>query len=216
MRSLPQRDSPPGQGVGRVAIEGDAIAMPATPRVRLWMIADAPLWEPLRGRRELRVDPALIGIPEYRPQYDWLRGQLRRQLPGYEGGYPWWAWALPKPDLRETTHHNSPPGRALARLTLDLPTAEVRCFDFAAWHLPLNDGYLSLTPAQDAAWEATPEAERTRAALEASWERLFAPDAPRDPGWIGQLERVQAVFKTLRLADVAAVTPFRSRLPKRG
>lgn len=201
-----------GHSTGLVTIVDDRIVMPVTPRVRLWTLADAALWEALVARGELHVDPALISFPEYLPQYDWLRGQLRRRLPGFQGGYPWWAWAAPKPDLRDRTHHWGNPGDALVRLTLDLPTAEVICFDFDAWHIPLNGGYLGCDEEQRVVWATLPEGSRTRAALEQSWEHLFALDASRDREWLGSLDKVQAVFETLRYADVVAVKPFRSRV----
>lgn len=203
-----RRPGPPG---GLVTLDGARIVLPAIPRTRLWMIADAELWANLQEAGELRVDPALISWPEWRPQYDWLRGQMARRIPGYGGSYPWWSWAAPKPDLRDRTHHNSPTGCALVRLALDVPTAEILAFDFMDWHIPLNDGFLSLSEAEDQAWDALPAAERTQAAMEQSWERLFAPELPRDPDWSGPLTRVQAIFETLRRADVARVKPFRSR-----
>ncbi|MFN8540173.1 MAG: DUF3841 domain-containing protein [Thermomicrobiales bacterium] len=179
------------------------------------MIADALLWARLQEAGTLQVDPALVSIPDFLPQYDWVRRQMARRLVAYHGGYPWWAWAAPKPDLRSTSYHNDPPGAALVRLALVVPVDEVLCFDFHAWHVPLNDGYLSVDEAEDAVWEALPEAERTQEALEASWERLFEPAAVLDSAWYGPLERVQAVFETLRLADVTGVTHYRSRIARR-
>jgi hypothetical protein len=186
--------------------------MPATARVRLWTLAEAAVWERLRAAGSLRVDPALISYPEWLPQYDWLRGQMARRLADYSGGYPWWAWAWPKPDLRETRHHWGRRGDSLVRLALAVPVADVLCFDFATWSFPLNDHPAWLSEAEAAAWDALPERARTRAAKEATWDRLLDPDATFDPAWVGQLETVQAVFETLRLADVTGVTPFRSRV----
>ena len=74
------------------------------------MLAEAALWARLQEAGVLRVDPALVSYPEWLPQYDWLRGQMARRLPCYGDGYPWWAWAAPKPDLRETHHHFGAPG----------------------------------------------------------------------------------------------------------
>lgn len=198
---------------GLVTIDGTQIVLPDTDRVRLWMIADADLWPLLQDAGELRVDPARLSFPEWRSQYDWLRGQMARRIPGYSGDYPWWSWATPKPDLRDRSRHYSPAGCALVRLTLDLPTAEILAFDFDAWHFPINAQLLSISETEEENWNALPEVERTRAALEASWERLFDPDLPRNPDWLGPLTKIQVVFETLRLADVARVKAFISRYP---
>jgi len=202
---------------GFITIEGTRIVLPDTDRTRLWMIADAELWPLLQEAGELRVDPARLSIPEFRPQFDWLRGQLARRIPGYSGDYPWWSWATPKPDLRiRSMYHGWPAGGAQVRLTLDVPTTEIRAFDFMAWgNISLNDGYLSLSEAEDQAWDALPSAERTQAALEQSWERLFDPDLPRTPDWLGTPEYIQVVFETLRAADVARIKPYASRPPAR-
>jgi hypothetical protein len=215
MREYTPQGRRPHPAGGLVTIDGTRIALPDTAYTRLWMIADAELWPLLQGAGELHVDPARIW-DDYRPHYDWLRGQLIRRIPGYSGDYPWWSWATPKPDLRaRCMYHALPADHAQVRLTLDVPTAEILAFDFQEWHIPLNDGYLSLSEAESDAWGARPAAERTRAALEESWERLFIPDRPSDPEWGDPPERVQAVFETLRLADVARVKPFASRPPTR-
>lgn len=216
MREYTPAGRRPRPAGGLVTIDGARIVLPDTERVRLWMIADTELWTALQAAGELRVDPARVW-DDYRPHYDWLRGQLTRRIPGYSGDYPWWSWATPKPDLRvRSMYHAWTAGSAQIRLTLDVPTAEILAFDFQEWGcITLNDGYLSVSEAEDAAWDALPAAVRTRAALEASWERLFIPDRPIDPEWGGTPNYVQAVFETLRLADVARVKPFAARPPAR-
>jgi hypothetical protein len=129
---------------------------PATGRVCLRGLAEAALWARLQEAGVLRVDLALVSFPEWMPQYDWLRGQMARRPPGYSGGHPWWAWAAPKPDLRETRRHFGAPGYPLVRLELAIPVAEVLCFDFQAWHRPLASHYLSVSDQEDDAWEPRP------------------------------------------------------------
>ena len=186
--------------------------------MRLWMIAEHTLWERLQIEGSLLVDPARTDR-DFRPAYDWMRGQMARRIPGYCGGYPWWAWvqcdpARARPDLRARENHYFAPGTPSVRLELDLPDAEVLASDFDLWHCVLNNGYLGWSEAEDDWWHRLPEAQRTRAALERSWERIFALDHPQaDPEWIGntQAERVQGVFEVLRARDVVRVTTYCSR-----
>lgn len=213
MREFTPAGRRPRPDSGLVTIADSRIVLPDRSYTRLWMIADADLWTALQGAGELRVDPARLSFPEWRSQYDWLRGQMARRIPGYSGDYPWWSWGTSKPDLRDRSRHHSPAGCALVRLTLDVPTTEILAFDFGAWHFPISGQFLSTSEAEEENWAILPEAERTRAALEQSWERLFDPDLPRDPDWLGPLTKIQVVFETLRLADVARVKPFKSRPP---
>ena len=195
----------------RVVIKDGRIAVPTQGRVCLWTIVAPMVWSSLCSAGTLYIASTRILYQDFLPQYDWLRGQMAQRVPGYHGHYPWWAWALPKPDLRDTCYHYAPRGYPLIRLGVAVPVDEVLCMDYDAWHMPLNNGYLSLDEADDAAWEALPDADRTHEAMERSWERLFDHNALFDPEWFGSATRIQAIFETLRLADVVDVTRFCSR-----
>lgn len=185
--------------------------------MRLWMIAEHALWERLQIEGFLLVDPARTDR-DFRLAYDWMRGQMARRIPGYGGGYPWWAWiqwdpSRPRPDLRARANHYFAPGTPSVRLELELPDVEVLPSDFELWHFVLNNGYLGWSEAEDEWWDQLPSAQRSRAALERSWERIFALDHPQvDPAWLGtpRAEHIQGVFEVLRARDVVRVTPYRS------
>ncbi len=59
-------------------------------RMRLWTLQPLQVWECLSEQGTLWSDP--IGTEAFeeafRDSYDWMRGQLRRRLMGYEGRYP--------------------------------------------------------------------------------------------------------------------------------
>lgn len=186
--------------------------------MRLWMIAERAVWERLQRDGCLRVDPARTEH-DFRLAYDWMRRQMALRIPGYRGGYPWWAWiqwdpARARPDLRARENHYFAPGTPCVRLELELPDAEVLASDFDLWHCVLNNSYLGWSEAEDQWWNCLPAAERSREALERSWERIFALDHPQaDPAWLGTVraERIQGVFEMLRARDVVRVTAFVSR-----
>jgi Domain of unknown function (DUF3841) len=194
---------------------------------RLWMIAEASLYQQLAREQELYVDPARCA-PNFAAAYAWMCEQMALRVPTYGGHLPWWAWAVPpagrqRPDLRarQPYHAGWPTGTRCVRLELAVPAHEVLLSDFDEWHAVLNRSPLVATEAEWDAFEALPESEGA-AARRATWPRLFDLAAPPDTMWhapngeTGAYVRVvQACFETVRLADVRGVTPFVARPPTR-
>lgn len=192
--------------------------------MQLWMIGRAPLVDCLRDAGELTVDPAQTE-PGFSAAYAWLRGAMRRRIPGYRGGPLWWGWHTidsvvgKRPDLRQRYWAGTPWGSPWVRLGLEVPDEDVLLCDFDLWHAVLNEGYCAVDEAEYDAWYARyagtcPEDDpQMRAALEASWERIFVGERVAfDPAWVGRLhKRAQGTFEVLRWRDVHAVTYFRSR-----
>lgn len=186
--------------------------------MRLWMIASADLWEALQRDKELFCDAERI-YRDFQEAYDWMRRQMAKRLPVYQGQYPWWAWAQweaarPQPDLRARRMHNGfEPGSWCVRLELDVPEAEVLLSDFGLWHVVLNNGYCGLNEAETDAWYQLLPEQQNREVQETSWEQVFDLEhADDDPEWTGgKATSIQAVFEVLRLADVRRVTHFRAR-----
>jgi hypothetical protein len=186
--------------------------------MRLWMIAEAKLWQRLQQEQELLCDASLVD-EYFRPAYDWMRAQMAKRLASYAGHYPWWAWAQhepkrPRPDLRAIRWNWFPMGTRGVRLELAVPEAEVLCSDFDGWHFPLTRAYYALSEAEEEWWEHLPPEKQTRVLLEASWERIFdLACTGADPQWYGRAraEAIQATFERLRLADVRQVTFFEAR-----
>ncbi|HEX8201502.1 MAG TPA: hypothetical protein VF590_13540, partial [Isosphaeraceae bacterium] len=132
---------------------------------------------------------------------------------------PWWSYAS-RPDLRWHRHLRGLGGRYV-RIELEKPAGQVLCFLAWAWDTIFDVEYLSASPTEARRWgrrmrrsvpdeDAWPLPEPWQSELVASWERLFDPRLPLRPelrgrGWT---EDVEAVFETLDLADVRAVTPF--------
>lgn len=108
--------------------------------------------EPVNCVRPRRVIP-----PEFHPAYEWMRQQMAKRLARYGGGWPIWLWvrwaARPrKPDLRASGH--LPRGTLGVCIELLIPSDQLLISDFEFWHFVLGNDYLSLTEAEDTAWEA--------------------------------------------------------------
>ncbi len=188
--------------------------------MRIWTIQPVEVLACLEAEQVLYTDPEYIW-PEFRDAYDWLAGQMRQRIPGYGGGYSWWGWRSPKPDLRRSGH--LPRGTRGVRLELELDLAQVLLSGFDAWHIVLSRGYLALTEAEDEAWDerfraAVPDSsvwpapEPWHSEILASWERIFDLEALAASEYWGTERRyVQATFETLRLADVRRSTLFVAR-----
>ncbi len=188
--------------------------------MRIWTIQPVEVLARLETEQVLYADPDHIW-PEFRDAYDWLTGQMQQRISGYGGGYPWWGWYSPRPDLRGSGH--LPRDTRGVLLELELDPAQVLPSDFDAWHIVLNRGYLALTEAEDEAWDERfrtavsdsrvwPPPEPWHSEIRASWERIFDLEAlAASEYWGAGARYVQATFETLRLADVRRPTLFVAR-----
>lgn len=190
--------------------------------MRLWTIQPLWVWERLCEQGMLWSDPTGEAFfRDFQDSYDWMRGQMRRRLPAYQGRHPWWAYDH-KPDLRRY----KPGAGPMARLELAVPPERVLLSAYGAWHYVLNLFYLPQSvddeeyQREDDAWEEElkqhglnpyedhPLPEPWQSRMVASWERIFDVDDLRDTNTI------QACFERLDLADVVRVTFFTPRLPE--
>lgn len=176
--------------------------------VRLWTIQEADFFRQLRAKGMLRTDGRRIEEPRFwLPYYRWMRDQMRVRGKGVGKRYPLWFYGG-KPDMRKTWGAG---GREVVRVEVAVPEERVLVSDYMLWHVPLNNGYLSATEAEDEAFDEEEErrlgtkfaryqmppgkwmdpdsgyptdlAERVLY----SWERIF-PDRWHefvDPGWNG-------------------------------
>lgn len=195
-----------------------SIAKAGPGTVRLWTIQPLLVWEKLREARTLWVDPADEGFSqELREEYDWMRRQMHRRMPGYKGHYPWWAYDY-NLDLRSFRYQVY--GGRQVRLELAVPSERVLFSAYGAWHCVLNRFYLPHAVDEEGyereqnAWdtelkgrgldayrgEALPEPWQSR--MVASWDRIFDVEELRDTNTI------QACFERLDLRDVVKITEF--------
>lgn len=188
--------------------------------IRVWTIQPLQVLVRLAEEQVLYADPHQIP-EEFRHAYDWMRDQMWRRIHGYSGRYPWWGWASPCPDLRQSGH--LPRGTRGVRLELALAPVEVLLSDFDAWHVVLNHGYLALSENEEEEWDqrfetavpnrlAWPPPEPWYADILDSWERIFQLEVLTASDYWGAGPRyIQATFETLRLADVRRRTLFVAR-----
>lgn len=161
-------------------------------------------WETLRREGALRADPRRVP-PEWRSAYHWMMRRMRERLPGYQGGWPLWAWLV-----REGGPQPEAPEGPCVRLELRVASERALLSDFDGWHAVLNRWYLSLSEEEDEAWEARlpypplwPKMPlRFRKEVVRSWERMFDLELMAGSWWASGDQRVQAVLEEIRLADV--------------
>jgi hypothetical protein len=183
--------------------------------VRLWSIQHAAAWQHACQRGVLRADGRFV-LRHFRHAYRWMRDQMALRLPCHRGGYPVWAWLRPKPDLRRAALLSR--GQPGVCIELRAPRESIlpSCFD--AWHAILNDGPVSLNEAEHDSFlhEGCQVGQHTvtcRAAMEATWPRIFSLERPADadPEWWSETSAVQAVIPEVLLSAVVRVTPFIAR-----
>lgn len=192
--------------------------------MRLWTIKPIEVWKRLQQEKTLLVDPMHPDFLEKDEHllaaYEWMREQMTRRLPNYEGNHPWWAYDY-KLDLRAHRFHTYPPNERGVRMELEIPQEKILLSAYGAWHCVLSRWYLPYaTDPEDYeregdAWNAEAKAhgvdtyqnsvplpEPWESRMRASWERIFDVDDLRETNTI------QATFERLELAEVVRVTEF--------
>jgi hypothetical protein len=199
----------------------------------LWTIQPKAVWDQIEQHGVARVDRSLIAGAEDEEiwQYDWLAAQLARRIPGYGGGYPWWAYCN-KPDLRQFRH-----GRHGEQVCVGFRPASgtwIR-YPYWMWDTIYQGRYLALSYEEFVDWtqailvavpdeDTWPLPEPWQSRLERSWERLFQPgchndcwlrncdknDPKLDLYWPGGVEDgiFDAFGEFLRASEIADVRHF--------
>jgi hypothetical protein len=196
--------------------------------VTLWTLQPICVWEALQAEGVLRVDDQHPRFEDgFRTPYDWLRRQMAARTHGYQGGYPWWAWHSPKPDLR-SERHGIGMGQEYVRMELRVDKSRVMLSDFDMWHCVLNGCYLALDEQEDADFDAAwdrrlcskhwrvksenwPPAmwDEFRAQVAESWVRCLDEEQfSQSSEWWGVQRSIQATFEEFRLSDVVRVTHY--------
>lgn len=187
--------------------------------MRVWTVQPLLVWKRLQEAGTLRVDPTCFPYDAYIPwQYEWIAARMQERIPGHQGGLPWWAYCQ-KPDLR-WVRHGRPHGRPEVRIELEVDHA--LSFPSWAWDIVYSRDFLTFTKHDYDSWtrllrlaipdeDLWPLPKPWQCALEASWLHLFHPALPLHQ-WADTSDtdpvRTEAVFETLRLQDVRAVTHF--------
>jgi len=185
--------------------------------LKLWTIQRYETWEEFQERGILRADGRRADS-YLRSAYRWMMEQMKKRLPSYTGRYPIWAWYQPKPDLRSSGYLAK--GTRGIRIEFQVPESRVLLSDFDAWHIVLNQGYLSLTEEEDEAWEKRLPSQKHRydelsrssqLEIKQSWERIFDLDTLASSQWVSSGRYIQAVLEEISLGEVVRVKPFTAR-----
>lgn len=201
--------------------------MPILNSMIIWSIQNEAAWNSLQkeGRLIAKAHHQADGWPE---AYSWMTDQLVKRVgpAPSKNAVPLWGWhqwqnaEKNKPDLRSVRHHWQPSGNYLL-LEFDIPEDEVLLSDFDAWHIPLNEGYLSIDEEADKAfdeklkqygWQAgQPKPKALLPEIHKSWELIFDLDTLAEPYWHPTPKKsIQACFWQIRVEQLLAVKPFTS------
>lgn len=139
--------------------------------MKLFSIQPINVWEKLQQEKVLLADPLLgdhidpdwpekggtLEEDRFYIAYDWMRQQMTKRIPDYQGNWPWWAWhtwgqrdgqPLHKPDLRYERFLYAD-GEQHVRIELQIPDDKVLLSCFDGWHSVLNHWYLCYTDEED-------------------------------------------------------------------
>jgi hypothetical protein len=204
----------------------------------VWTIQSLQVWEKLQQDGLIYgPGPNLIRwVGDWKGQaaYEWMAEQMERRIGKRPkpDRYPLWAWSQwkdathRKPDLRSSGHLAS--GVRGVRLACEIPNDQILLSDFQRWHLALNYSYLSLSQAEEEAFETElalcglaymrsgPLSDPVfhQRVLD-SWQRIFDLELVGDPDWLGDEKRdeieVQGTFWQLSHDQVREITVFTSR-----
>ena len=138
--------------------------------IRVWTLQPIEVWNALLLHGELHCDITRSSFfdmksPYMLLAYDWMRGQMQRRVDGCQGGYPWWAWAERKPDLRRETWGYKQ-GDMAVRIELEVPRSQVVLSCFHAWDAVLWGSYCGFDAEDEAKFERHWQAVALRFAIE--------------------------------------------------
>lgn len=199
--------------------------------MRLWTIQPRDFWKRSVDAGVLRADGRRLTFREdFRHQYRWMRGEMRRRIPGYSGGFPLWAWGQ-KPDMRSTLYGTG--GERVYRIEFEAPDESVLVSDFDLWQdFCLLNRYLpGRGEDEETFWKELVERtgrdflridddgfpEDLAGRIRASWGRIFpdrwteVPEELRYRSSPSHPVETQAVVEALPLDWVRAAEPFTLR-----
>ncbi len=191
-----------------------------TSELQLWTIQPLEFWRQAETKGVLRADGRRIAHTDFRPAYRWLMQKMSERLVNYEGNYPIWAWAEPKPDLRNRYHLER--GTDGVRIHFRAPKSEVLLSDYDSWHMLLGSNP-SLVPLSETEYdEFYADYNQARAAGEdmttrnshivASWERILdLPTLRASTEWASEQPYTQATVGQVAMSQVVRVDYFTAR-----
>lgn len=198
--------------------------MPGSEKIRIYTLQDIGAWEAAQKRGYWTGDRDYILTDrelEYSwvPQYDWMRRQMAKRIPGYSGDYPIWAYFY-RHNMRQHPFQEDP----TVMLVADIPRERMVVSDYGLWHMPLNEGFVSFSEAEDDALDDAHKAAGHRRRQitpekEENWERVLRIEKHEDPAvldWIGRKDIFQTCIDRVYLDEIVSVTRQQGRKGRNG
>ncbi|MDG0808075.1 DUF3841 domain-containing protein [Cohnella rhizosphaerae] len=168
-----------------------------------WTIQSLEAWD------QAVTSGYLVGNPKYIDKdwlvsYRWMMNEMKKRLIYYKGEFPIWLWTK-RPDLMIGGRLGK--GQQGVLIEAELNKDEVLISDFMAWHIVLNNDYLTLSEEED-----NKLANGTfLITKEQSWIRIFEyHEIKQYDYWKGE-DILQAVTGRIELSRLKKIKEFTSR-----
>lgn len=194
--------------------------------MKIWTIQSLAAWEHLTTNGVLQAK-AHHQSDQWLDAYSWMRDELAKyhaptsmsQVPLW-GWYQWRSSENRRPDLRSLRHHWGPAGDH-AMIECEVPEDQVLISDYDAWHVPLNDWYVSENEQDEENFKAElaahgwstgePIPDRLKERQRQSWKNVFVSN-PNHPAH--NTSSLQTCFWEISLEQVVSSRMFTSRCPE--
>lgn len=138
---------------------------------------------------------------DYKEPYHWMMAQMKKRIPHYGGEYPVWLWTE-RPDLRESGYLERGEQGVLLKIELHFNT--VLLSDFQAWHMVLNNSYMSLE-------EVTEDEVYPLEEIRKSWELIFELNQLKASEMWGEPHHLQGVTGKIKTGQIDVMKEFKAR-----
>ncbi|MER2107367.1 MAG: DUF3841 domain-containing protein [Solibacillus sp.] len=164
-----------------------------------WTIQTKSKWQEVQTLGYLTGNRAYVD-EDFAEAYHWMMMQMKERIPGYAGEYPVWL-RTERPDLRRSGYLAKGEQGVLLKVTLD--AKDVLLSDFQAWHIVLNNCYMSLELDEDELY--TEEEIRT------SWTLIFELEQLKASEIWGEPLDLQGVTGKVLINQLTCVKEFIAR-----
>lgn len=164
-----------------------------------WTIQTKAKWDQAQKLGYLVGDFSSID-EDYKEPYHWMMAQMKKRIPHYGGEYPVWLWTE-RPDLRESGYLER--GEQGVLLMVELHFNTVLLSDFQAWHMVLNNSYMSLEEEDDEVY--------TLEEIRKSWELIFELNQLKASEMWGEPHHLQGVTGKIKTGQIDVMKEFKAR-----
>ena len=195
----------------RSRIDALAAASPDT-LIRIYTYHDPQAWRDAQERGYFTGESAPsegdCNRVWYKVPYEWMRTHMAATVPDFSGDLPVWAWTKRLNRRREKWASKE------VRITALVPRRRIVFSDYDLWHVPLNNGPVTFSEAEDDSWYQAPKLVHLREGLNVqdTWHHVFdlKERSQEHASYLGVCDRVQVCVDRIYLDEIVGVRHFKS------